>query len=314
MGRMMNGCWQSDEGGWASSDGRFHRPETMFHHAIGEAGYPAETGRYHLYVSHACPWAHRTVIFRKIKQLEDIIGLSTVHPDLLDHGWEFRPEPEPLHGFRYLYQLYARADPGYSGRVTVPVLWDRKSETIVNNESSEIIRMFNSAFNHLTGNAEDYYPAPLRAEIDEVNEFVYEHVNNGVYKCGFATTQEAYNEAFDALFGALDELDSRLGGQRYLAGNRITEADWRLFATLIRFDAVYHGHFKCNRQRIFDFPNLSNYLRDLYQQPGISETVHMSHIKRHYYFSHVSINPNRIVPRGPLLDFSAPHDRERFQT
>jgi len=231
---------------------------------------------------------------------------------MLENGWEFKPAPEPLYGLRYLHEIYTKSDPKYSGHASVPVLWDKKREVIVCNESAEIIRIFNSAFDALTGNTDDYYPVPLRGEIDAINAFVYEHVNNGVYKCGFATTQVAYDEAYDALFTALDELESRLSMQRYLVGERITEADWRLFTTLVRFDVVYYGHFKCNRQRIADFPNLSNYLRDLYQQPGIDETVHFDQIKRHYYYSHASINPTRIVPKGPELNLHAPHDRGRF--
>jgi len=303
MGLLVDGIWKADDGKWASKDGKFHRSESQFRNSIGSGEFPAEAGRYHLYVCLACPWAHRTLIFRKIKELADIIPVTTVHPHMLEHGWEFKSEAEPLYGLRYLHRLYTKADPHYSGRVSVPMLWDKQRETIVCNESSEIIRMFNTAFNGLTGNSDDYYPEALRGEIDAINAFVYDQVNNGVYKCGFATSQEAYEEAFDVLFSALDELEARLSRQRYLAGDYLTEADWRLFPTLIRFDAVYYSHFKCNRNRIADMPNLWGYLRDLYQQPGIAETVNMEHIKQHYYYSHESINPTRIVPKGPEINF-----------
>jgi len=307
---LIDGKWETDDGVFASGDGKFHRTQSRFRCAIGDECFPVETERYHLYVSLACPWAHRTLILRTLKGLEDIMPVTTVHPHMLENGWQF-DEPEPLYGFRYLYELYAKSTPNYSGRVTVPVLWDKKSETIVCNESAEIIRMFNSAFDGLTGNTADYYPEALRPEIDAINAFVYESINNGVYRCGFATEQAAYEEAYDALFAALDDLEIRLSRQRYLVGNRITEADWRLFTTLIRFDTVYFGHFKCNRKRIADMPNLWGYLRDLYQQPGIAETVDFKHIKQHYYYSHASINPTRIVPRGPELDFATPHGREK---
>jgi putative glutathione S-transferase len=310
MGMLIDGVWENDDGRWASKDGKFHRAESQFHCRFDEDGFPAEAGRYHLYVSLACPWAHRTLILRKLKGLEEIIPVTVVHPHMLDKGWQFG-EPEPLYGFNYAHQLYSKADPGYTGRVTVPILWDRQQETIVCNESAEIIRIFNTAFNDLTGNTDDYYPAHLRAEIDTINAFVYDNINNGVYRCGFATDQDAYEEAFESLFAALDQIENRLAGQRYLVGNQITEADWRLFTTLIRFDAVYVGHFKCNRNRICDMPNLWGYLRDLYQQPGIAETVNFEHIKNHYYYSHESINPTRIVPNGPLLALSIPHQREK---
>jgi len=306
MGLMIDGQWESDDGKWSAKDGAFHRAESQYHNHNGN--FSAEAGRYHLYVSLACPWAHRTLILRKLKGLESIIPVTTVQPHMLDHGWQFA-EPEPLYGFTHTHQLYNKADPHYSGRVTVPILWDKQQATIICNESSEIIRIFNSAFNGLSGNSSDYYPADLRHEIDTINAFVYDNINNGVYRCGFATDQTAYEDAFDNLFGALDTLESRLSEQRYLVGNSITEADWRLFTTLIRFDAVYVGHFKCNRNRISDMPNLSNYLRELYQQPGIAETVNFDHIKQHYYYSHESINPTRIVPKGPELDFNAPHNR-----
>jgi len=312
MGLLVNGIWETDDGKWASKDGQFHRTESRFRNKIGSKEFPPEAGRYHLYVSLACPWAHRTLIFRGLKGLEEIIPVTVVHPHMLENGWEYAPDPEPLYGFRYHHQLYTKADAHYSGRVTVPVLWDRDQETIVCNESAEIIRMFNREFNQLTGNNDDYYPASLRAEINVINAFVYENINNGVYRCGFATAQGAYEEAYDALFAALDRLEARLSRRRYLAGNRITEADWRLFTTLVRFDSVYNGHFKCNRNRIIDMPNLWGYLRELYQYPGIAETVNMQQIKQHYYYSHESINPSRIVPKGPEIEFSTPHDRERF--
>jgi len=306
MGMMIDGDWEIDDGKWASKDGEFHRAKSQFHNNCN--GFPAEAGRYHLYVSLACPWAHRTLIFRKLKGLESIIPVTTVHPHMLDQGWQFE-KPEPLFRFTHAHQLYNKADPHYTGRVTVPILWDKQQQTIVCNESAEIIRIFNTAFNDLTGNRSDYYPEPLQEEIDQINAFIYDRINNGVYKCGFATAQNTYEEAFDQLFTALDSIEERLSGQRYLVGNLISEADWRLFTTLIRFDAVYVGHFKCNRNRINDMPNLSNYLRDLYQQPGIAETVDFGHIKSHYYYSHESINPTRIVPKGPEQDFNALHNR-----
>jgi len=312
MGMLIDGKWEIDDGKWASKDGKFHRAKSQFHCGFGQDGFPAEKDRYHLYVSLACPWAHRALIFRKLKGLEPLIGLTVVSPDMLKSGWEFE-EPESLYGFEYAYQLYSKANSDYTGRVTVPVLWDKKEQTIVCNESAEIIRIFNSEFNKLTGNRDDYYPEALRDEIDEINAFVYPNINNGVYRCGFATKQAAYEDAFDSLFSALDRVESILGEHRYLVGNTLTEADWRLFTTMIRFDAVYVGHFKCNRNRIADYPNLSNYIRDLYQQPGVADTVNMEHIKRHYYYSHESINPTRIVPKGPALNFDAPHDRGRFE-
>jgi len=311
MGMMIDGIWESDDGVWASKDGKFHRAQSAFHCRIGDDAHPAEPDRYHLYVSLACPWAHRTLIMRQRKELEAMIPVTVVQPHMLDQGWQFA-EPEPLYGFTHAHQLYSKSDLHYSGRVSVPILWDKQTGTIVCNESAEIIRIFNTAFNDLTGNTEDYYPAALRTEIDAINSLVYDNINNGVYRCGFATAQAAYEEAFDALFTALDEVEARLAGHRYLLGNQITEADIRLFTTLIRFDAVYHGHFKCNRNRIADMPNLWGYLRDLYQQPGFGETVDFGHIKQHYYFSHESINPTRIVPKGPALDLEAPHNRSRL--
>jgi putative glutathione S-transferase len=326
MGLLVDGEWVDQWYDTKKHGGRFVRESAQFRNWItadgsagpdGEGGFKAEPGRYHLYFCYACPWAHRALIFRKLKGLEDVISASPVDPDMLENGWEFGSNADgtadPLFGAQYLHQIYTRADPHYTGRVTVPTLWDRKRETIVSNESAEIIRMLNSAFDAYTDRTEDYYPAELRGEIDAVNAMVYEKVNNGVYRCGFATTQEAYDEAFDSLFRALDELEARLAVQRYLAGNRITEADWRLFTTLIRFDPVYVGHFKCNLRRIADYPNLSNYTRELYQVPGVADTVNLRHIKRHYYYSHGHINPTRIIPRGPELDLESPHDRNRFE-
>jgi putative glutathione S-transferase len=277
-------------------------------------GFAAESGRYHLYVSYACPWAHRTLIFRQLKGLVPHIGVSVVHPDMLDQGWEFRTDfdgatGDPLFGAPAIHAIYSRADPTATGRATVPVLFDMRTETIVSNESSEIIRMFNSAFDGLTGNTDDYWPEDLREAIEPVNARIYDTLNNGVYKSGFASTQAAYDAAVVPLFETLDWLEARLADNRYLMGDRLTEADWRLFPTLVRFDAVYHGHFKCNRRRIVDYPNLWAYTRDLYQMPGVAETVRMDHITRHYHYSHESINPHRIVPIGPVLDFMEPHGR-----
>lgn len=328
MGLLVNGQWQ-DKWYDTGKSGKFVREDSQFRNWVtpdgeagpsGEGGFKAESGRYHLYVSMACPWAHRTLIFRKLKGLEPHIGVSVVHSDMLANGWEFEgpelgsstPIGDDLYESRYLHQVYTRAKADYTGRVTVPVLWDKQRETIVSNESAEIIRMFNTAFNDITGNDRDFYPTALRSEIDEVNERVYHTVNNGVYKSGFATTQEAYEEAFDALFDSLDWLEDRLSRQRYLAGNNLTEADWRLFTTLVRFDPVYVGHFKCNKHRIQDYQNLQNYLRDLYQQQGVAGTVDLVHIKRHYHFSHRNLNPQGIIPKGPALSFDAPHDRNRF--
>lgn len=280
----------------------------------GSGGFPAASGRYHLYVSYACPWAHRTLVFRALKGLEDHISVSAVHPDMLSDGWTFETDAhgatgDRLYGLPFARDIYLKADPGVSGRVTVPILWDIESETIVSNESSEIIRMFNSAFDGITGNEEDYWPADIRGEIEEVNARIYSTVNNGVYKCGFATTQAAYDAAVGPLFESLDWLEARLSRGRYLMGDRLTEADWRLWTTLMRFDAVYHLHFKCNRKRIIDYPNLWGFTRDLYQVPGVAETVNMEHIVRHYHYSHDTINPHRIIPVNPVLDFDAPHGR-----
>ncbi|MGY6547712.1 MAG: glutathione S-transferase family protein [Roseinatronobacter sp.] len=324
MGQLIDGTWSSAWYDTKTSGGAFKRDTSRFRNWItadgsagpsGESGFRAEAGRYHLYVSHACPWAHRALIFRKLKGLEPLIGVSVVHPDMLDDGWTFSRDFEGatgdlLHDAPFLRDVYTRANPKISGRVTVPVLWDKSRDTIVSNESSEIIRMFNSAFNEITGNHDDYYPEDLRGEIDAVNARVYDEVNNGVYKSGFATTQAAYEKAVVPLFAALDWLEDRLSEQRYLMGARLTEADWRLFTTLLRFDSVYHLHFKCNRRRIVDYPALWAYTRDLYQHPGVAETVHLDHIVRHYHYSHETINPNRILPINPVLDFTTPHGRE----
>jgi putative glutathione S-transferase len=294
---------------WVTEDGRAG--------PSGEGGFIAEAGRYHLYVSLACPWAHRTLIYRNLKKLENIISVSVVHPDMGEQGWKFDASypaatEDSLYAQQFLHEIYSKADSAYSGIVSVPVLWDRERQTIVNNESSEIIRMFNTAFNAFTDVTEDFYPEDLRREIDEINQLVYENVNNGVYRCGFASTQSAYEAAFDRLFTALDELEIILASQRYLAGDRLTEADWRLLPTLLRFDPVYVGHFKCNQKRIADYPNLSNYMRDLFQYPGVAETFDIDHIKRHYYWSHESLNPSRIVPKGPYIDYMQAHDRDRL--
>jgi putative glutathione S-transferase len=324
MGYLMDGVWHEDR---PSNDksGRFVRQATSFHNWVtpdgapgpaDDGGFEAEPGRYHLYVALACPWAHRTLIFRKLKKLENVIGLSIVDTISGPEGWVFSDAPgtipDTVSGAKRLSDIYLLANPTYTGRVTVPVLWDKKKQTIVNNESSEIIRMFNSSFDAFTPVRTDFYPKALREEIDAINKSIYETVNNGVYRSGFATTQEAYEEACHALFATLDMLEKRLSTQRYLVGSTLTEADWRLFTTLVRFDAVYHGHFKCNLRRIVDYPNLSNYLRDLYQMPGVAETVNMDHIKTHYYASHRSVNPTGIVPIGPDQDLNAPHDRARF--
>ncbi|EAV40399.1 hypothetical protein SIAM614_21255 [Stappia aggregata IAM 12614] len=321
MGLLVDGVWKDKWYDTKSTGGRFVRNESSFRNWVtadgsagptGDSGFKAEADRYHLFVSYACPWAHRTLVFRKLKKLEDLIPVTAVQALMLENGWEF-PEIEPLTGAKYAWHVYTKADPNYSGRATVPILWDKKQNTIVSNESSEIIRMFNSAFDELTGSKLDFYPSALRSEIDSINERVYHAINNGVYKSGFATTQEAYEEAVTELFTALDEVEERLSQHRYLVGDRMTEADWRLFTTLLRFDAVYFGHFKCNIRRIEDYPNLSNYLRELYQVPKVSETVDMETIKQHYYGSHETVNPTRIVPVGPELDFTRPHDRERFK-
>lgn len=325
MGLLVDGVWQDKWYDTASTGGRFQRADAKFRDWVtrdgspgpaGKGGFPAAPGRYHLYVSLACPWAHRTLIVRALKGLADAISVSVVDPHMGGEGWVFGDSPgatpDPIHGAHRLYEVYLAADPRFSGRVTVPVLWDRERATIVSNESAEIIRMLNDAFG---GSGPDLYPEPLRAEIDAVNGRIYDRVNNGVYKAGFATEQAAYAEAFRALFDELDSLEERLGQARYLCGSALTEADIRLFTTLVRFDAVYVGHFKCNERRIADYPNLSHYLRDLYALPGIAETVNLTHIKRHYYESHPTINPTGIVPLGPEIDFRAPNDRAlRFGT
>ncbi|WP_018981657.1 glutathione S-transferase family protein [Salinimonas chungwhensis] len=317
MGLLVNGEWQDK---WYDTDnngGKFKREEATFRDWISaeeDAKFPAESGRYHLYVSLACPWAHRTLLLRKLKNLETHISVSVVSPEMLGEGWTFAGYPgatgDTLYQSQYLRELYTRVDPHITTRVTVPLLWDKKQQTIVSNESADIIRMFNSAFNQITGNSDDYFPESLREEIEQVNALVYHNINNGVYKAGFATTQQAYEEAVSALFRALETVEQRLASQRYLAGHQITEADWRLFTTLIRFDAVYHGHFKCNLKQISDFPALSGYLRELFQYPGVEETVNFDHIKRHYYFSHTMINPTQVVPLGPQLNLSEPHGRD----
>ncbi|OUS05123.1 glutathione-dependent reductase [Rhodobacterales bacterium 52_120_T64] len=326
MGLLQEGRWVDQWYNTSETDGRFVRRAPQFRNWItadgsagptGEAGFKAESGRYHLYVSLACPWAHRTLIFRALKALEETISISIVHWYMADQGWTFQAGdgtvPDTVNGSEFMYQVYTAAQPDYSGRVTVPVLWDKKTKTIVSNESPEIIRMLNSAFDEIGAASGDYYPEPLRTKIDALNSRIYDTVNNGVYKAGFATTQEAYEEAVVPLFETLDWLEERLAKQRYLTGNTITEADWRLFTTLVRFDPVYVGHFKCNIRRIADHPNLSGYVRDLYQQPGVAATVDMEHIKNHYYTSHESINPSRVVPVGPEIDYAAPHDRTRLE-
>ncbi len=323
MGLLIDGQWH--DRWYASRDGKFEREQAKRRHWVtpdgapgpdGQGGFKAEAGRYHLYVSLACPWAHRTLIYRKLKGLEPLIDVSVVSWLMAEHGWTFDKSTgssgDALDDLDYLHQRYSRDDPKYSGRVTVPVLWDRERQCIVNNESAEIIRIFNDAFGELTGSTLDFYPEALHGEIDALNARIYPAINNGVYRAGFATTQDAYEEAFDDLFRELDWLERRLGKQRYLTGEYLTEADWRLFTTIIRFDAVYHGHFKCNLRRIEDYPNLSNWLRELYQWPGIAETVDFTHIKNHYYASHRQINANGIVPQGPLLGLDRLHDRERL--
>ena len=323
MAQLVDGIWTDIPRDTKSTGGAYKRKESVYRNWItadgspgpeGEGDFQAEADRYHLYICYACPWAHRTLIFRKLKGLENHISYSACHPLNIEEGWDFShgAKPDTLNGIKFLHELYTKADPKYTGRVTVPTLWDKKRQTIVNNESSEIIRMFNSAFNDVGATGPDYYPEALRPEIDEVNDRIYETFNNGVYRSGFATTQEAYEEAVTALFDTLDYLENRLASQRYLVGNQLTEADWRLFPTLIRFDAVYFGHFKCNLRRIVDYPNLSAYTRDLYQVPGIADTVKIDEYKAHYYGSHLSINPTGIIPKGPVLDFAAPHGRENL--
>ncbi|MDB5507926.1 MAG: glutathionyl-hydroquinone reductase YqjG [Hyphomicrobiales bacterium] len=322
MGMLVDGRWHKDASGFASADGRFERKESALRNWVtpdgapgpgGQGGFEAEPGRYHLYVSLACPWAHRTLILRRLKGLEDMIGLSIVHWLMLEDGWTFAPGegvlPDPFFGARALHEVYAAAEPGYTGRATVPVLFDKKLRRIVSNESAEIMRMFNSAFDQVGAKPGDFYPADLRPEIDAINARVYDTLNNGVYKAGFATTQAAYEENVRPLFDTLDWLEAQLGTRRYLCGDRPTEADWRLFTTLIRFDPVYATHFKCNLRRIADYPHLQGYLRELYQMPGVAETVNFHHIKSHYFGSHRHINPSGIVPAGPILHLDVPHGR-----
>ncbi len=325
MGLLQEGKWVDQWYDTKETGGRFVRKAPQFRNWItsdgsagssGHAGFKAEADRYHLYVSLACPWAHRTLIFRALKGLEEMISTSVVHWYMADKGWTFEDGdgvvPDTVNGSNYMYEVYTAAMSDYSGRVTVPVLWDKKTKTIVSNESPEIIRMFNSAFDEIGAIAGDYYPEQKRTEIDILNDRIYDTVNNGVYKAGFATTQEAYEEAVLPLFDTLDWLDARLANQRYLMGSTITEADWRLFTTLVRFDPVYVGHFKCNIRRIDDYANLSGYVRDLYQQPGVAGTVNADHIKNHYYASHETINPSRVIPNGPAIDFTTPHTRAKL--
>ncbi|MBU2957369.1 glutathione S-transferase family protein [Paracoccus sp. 1_MG-2023] len=323
MGQLVEGVWKDQWYDTDSNGGEFVRDTSRFRSWVtpdgapgptGEGGFAAESGRYHLYVSHACPWAHRTMIFRALKGLDDHIGVSVVHPEMLSEGWEFRTDfdgatGDRQFGYDYLREVYLRAQPDASGRVTVPVLWDSRTNTIVSNESADIIRMFNSAFDRITGNRDDYHPEDLRPRIDDVNARIYDTVNNGVYKAGFATSQQAYDKAVGPLFESLDWIEGLLGEGRYLTGDRITEADWRLFTSVLRFDAVYHTHFKCNRRRIVDYPNLWGWARELYQWPGVAGTVHRDHFMHHYYYSHDMINPHRIVPIGPDADWNAPHGR-----
>ncbi|WP_187429046.1 Glutathionyl-hydroquinone reductase YqjG [Roseobacter fucihabitans] len=323
MGLLVNGVWQDKWYDTDSTGGKFQRADAKFRNWVtadgtagptGGAGFRADSGRYHLYVSMACPWAHRTLIFRELKGLSDHIGISVVHPDMLQDGWTFQTDDhgargDMLYGLPFARDIYTRADPTFSGRVTVPILWDKERGTIVSNESSEIIRMFNAAFDEVTGNTADYWPQQMRNAIDPVNARIYDTLNNGVYKCGFATSQQAYDAAITPLFDTLDWLEARLADTRYLMGDALTEADWRLFTTLVRFDPVYHLHFKCNRKRLLDFANLWAYTRELFQMPGVAGTVNFDHIIRHYHYSHETINPNRIIPIGPELDFMEPHGR-----
>lgn len=320
LGMMVDGQWTTE---WTERDtsGKFNRMPTKFRNQItadGSSGFPVVAGRYHLYVSLACPWAHRTLIMRKLKGLESAISVSIVDPLLTDQGWHFSNYPgaipDSVNQAEYLQDIYRQAKADYTGRVTVPVLWDKQTQTIVNNESREIIRMFDTQFGAIAESNLDLYPTELQAKIDQTIEAIYMPINNGVYRSGFATSQAAYEEAVTELFEALDHWESVLSQQRYLCGDRLTEADICMFTTLLRFDPVYHGHFKCNLKRIVDYPNLWNYLKDVYQFPGIQDTCNLEHIKRHYYASHTQINPTGIVPKGPLIDFSAPHDRDRFAT
>ena len=323
MGMLVDGKWQDAWYDTKATGGKFERAAAQFRNWItadgsagpsGKDGFKAESGRYHLYVSLACPWAHRTLIFRALKGLTDHIGVSVVHPYMLGEGWTFDADfpgatGDTLFDLPFARDIYTRADPGFTGRVTVPILWDKQRGTIVSNESAEIIRMLNSAFDGITGNKADFWPKPLRGAIEPINDRIYDTVNNGVYKAGFATTQDAYDAAVKPLFASLDWIEDILGGNRFLMGDTLTEADWRLFTTLVRFDQVYHQHFKCNRRRIVDYPNIWGYTRELFQIPGVSETVNFDHIVHHYHYSHETINPNRIIPINPVLDFHAPHGR-----
>ncbi len=327
MGLLIDGKWEDQWYDTKSTGGAFKRSEAQFRNWVtsdgsagpsGDAGFKAESGRYHLYVSHACPWANRTMIFRALKGLEEHISVSVVHPDMLGEGWTFASDFEgatgdTLFGTEFARDIYIKAQPDVTTRVTVPILWDKQRETIVSNESSEIIRMFNSAFNEVTGDQQDFYPEALRSQIDEINKRVYDEINNGVYKSGFATTQKAYDSAVHTLFEALDWVEDILSKSRYLTGDHVTEADWRLLTTLVRFDPVYHLHFKCNRKRIIDYPNIWAYTRELYQWPGVAGTIHFDHIVRHYHYSHDTINPYRILPINPEIDWQAPHGREALQ-
>ena len=310
MGALIDGEW-GDDPPRESGSGEFVRAATQFRDRItadGSSGFKAAAGRYHLFVARACPWCHRTMLMRVLKRLEGIISISFVEPAMLEHGWRFS-RPDPLTGARYVYELYQQADPLFTGRATLPVLWDKESNSIVNNESSDIIRMLNSELDEITHELTDYYPAALAGEIDEVNDRIYQTVNNGVYRAGFATSQAAYESAAHELYSSLDWIEQRLQGQRYLVGDLLTEADWRLFPTLVRFDAVYYGHFKCNLRHVYEYPALWGYTRDLYQTPGIAQTVAIEEYKAHYYGSHRKLNPSGIVPVGPLLDFATPHER-----
>ena len=324
MGLLVDGEWRDKWYDTESTGGKFERSTSEFRNWVtadgsagpsGKSGFQAQSGRYHLYVSYACPWAHRALIFRALKDLTDHISVSVVHPDMMEDGWTFATDfggatGDTLFGSNFLRDIYIKADPNFTGRVTVPVLWDKAQSTIVSNESAEIIRMFNSAFNEITGNTDDYWPTDLREQIADINERVYETVNNGVYKAGFATSQDAYDDAVHPLFDSLAWLESILENNRFLAGDKLTEADWRLFTTLARFDLVYHTHFKCNHKRLIDYPNLWAYTRQLYQHPDIAETVHFDHIVRHYHFSQTTVNPHQIIPINPTVDFSAPHERD----
>lgn len=324
MGLLVDGEWRDKWYDTESTGGKFERSTSKFRNWVtadgsagpsGKSGFQAQSGRYHLYVSYACPWAHRALIFRALKDLTDHISVSVVHPDMMEDGWTFATDFEgatgdTLFGSDFLRDIYIKADPNFTGRVTVPVLWDKAQNTIVSNESAEIIRMFNSAFNEITGNTDDYWPTDLREQIADINERVYETVNNGVYKAGFATSQDAYDDAVHPLFDSLAWLESILENNRFLAGDKLTEADWRLFTTLARFDLVYHTHFKCNHKRLTDYPNLWAYTRQLYQHADIAETVHFDHIVRHYHFSQTTVNPHQIIPINPTVDFSAPHERD----